>query len=50
MEPAAPQRDLAITAVEAGTRRYFADRRRHIKPFIGAHLSLPGTLALHRSA
>jgi hypothetical protein len=50
MEPAAPQRDLAITAVEAGARRYFADRRLHIKPFIDAHFSLPGTLALHRSA
>ena len=43
-------RDLAITAVEAGARRYFADRRARIKPFIDAHFSLSGSLALHRSA
>jgi hypothetical protein len=43
-------RGLAITAVEAGARRYFADRRSRIKPFIDAHFSLPGTLALHRAA
>jgi hypothetical protein len=43
-------RSLAVTAVEAGARRYFADRRARIKPFIDAHFSLPGTLALHRSA
>ena len=46
----APDRDLAVTAVEAGARRYFADRRTRIKPFIDAHFSLPGTLALHRAA
>jgi hypothetical protein len=55
MEAAAPDRtthgrELAVTAVEAGARRYFADRRSRIKPFIDAHFSLRGTLALHRSA
>ena len=50
MEEAAANRDLAITAVEAGARRYFADRRRRIKPFIDAHFSMRGTLALHRAA
>jgi hypothetical protein len=50
MEAAAPDRDLAIAAVEAGARRYFAERRRRIKPFIDAHFSLAGTLGLHRAA
>ena len=50
MDAEAPNRGLAITAVEAGARRYFADRRQRIKPFIDAHFSLSGTLALHRSA
>ena len=50
MEATAPDRGLAITAVEAGARRYFAERRSRIKPFIDAHFSLTGTLALHRSA
>jgi hypothetical protein len=43
-------RDLAVAAVEDGARRYFADRRARITPFIDAHFSLAGTLALHRSA
>jgi hypothetical protein len=43
-------RDLAIAAVEDGARRYFADRRPRIKPFIDAHFSVRGTLALHRVA
>ena len=43
-------RDLALAAVDAGTRRYFADRRAQVQPFIDAHFSLRGTLALHRAA
>jgi len=43
-------RELAVAGVEDGARRYFAERRARIKPFIDAHFSLPGTLALHRSA
>jgi hypothetical protein len=50
VEAGVPDRALAITAVEAGARRYFADRRRRIKPFIDAHFSVRGTLALHRAA
>jgi hypothetical protein len=50
MEAMAPDRDAAVTAVEAGARRYFADRRARIKPFIDAHFSLSGTLKLHRAA
>ena len=49
-DPEAPGRELAVTAVEAGARRYFADRRQRIKPFIDAHFSLNGTLKLHRAA
>ena len=51
-EPAAPplDRDLALSAVEAGTRRYFAARRDKVTPFVDAHFSLPGTLGLHRVA
>jgi hypothetical protein len=45
MDAAVPDRALAVTAVEAGARRYFADRRRRIKPFIDTHFSLTGTLA-----
>ena len=43
-------RDLALAAVEAGTRRYFADRRALVRPFIDAHFSFRGTLSLHRAA
>ncbi|MBW4021585.1 MAG: hypothetical protein HIU92_00365 [Proteobacteria bacterium] len=43
-------RTMAAAAVADGARRYFAERRTRIKPFIDAHFSLPGTLALHRSA
>ena len=49
-DPVASDRALAVTAVEAGARRYFADRRSRIKPFIDAHFSLNGTLKLHRAA
>ena len=40
----------ASTAVETGSRRYFADRRTRVDAFVDAHFSLRGTLALHRAA
>ena len=43
-------RDLALAAVEAGTRRYFTERRAKVVPFVDAHFSLRGTLGLHRAA
>ena len=43
-------RSLALAAVEAGTRRYFIDRRAKVTPFIDAHFSLRGTLGLHKAA
>jgi hypothetical protein len=43
-------RDLAIAAVAAGTRRYFADRRARVVPFIDRHFTLRGVLAIHRAA
>ena len=43
-------RELALAAVDAGTRRYFADRRGLVGPFIDAHFSIRGTLLLHRAA
>ncbi len=43
-------RTLAETAVAEGTRRYFAERRERVGPFIDRHFSLPGTLRLHRKA
>ena len=54
-EPAVPSdpvlgRDLALAVVDAGTRRYFADRRAQVQPFIDAHFSIRGTLSLHRAA
>lgn len=41
---------LARAAVESGIRRYFADRRTRVRPFVDRHFSLPGTLVLHRAA
>ncbi len=43
-------RELAQTAVEHGAATYFATRRHRVAPFVEAHFSLPGTLALHRAA
>jgi len=43
-------RDLAVAAVAAGTRRYFADRRARVTPFIDRHFTLHGALAVHRAA
>jgi hypothetical protein len=48
--PPALTRELAIEAVAQGARRYFADRRARVRPFVDAHFSLRGTLALHRAA
>lgn len=42
--------DLALAAVSAGTRRYFADRRARVPAFVDAHFSVRGTMALHRAA
>jgi hypothetical protein len=42
--------DLALDAVAAGTRRYFADRRDRVTPFVDRHFSIHGTLRLHRAA
>jgi Family of unknown function (DUF6635) len=41
---------LAREAVEAGIRRYFAERREHIPGFVDRHFSLRGATALHRAA
>ena len=50
-DPSPPlDRALALAAVEAGTRRYFAARRDKVTPFVDAHFSLRGTLQLHRAA
>jgi hypothetical protein len=43
-------RDLALAAVAEGTRRYFAERRSRVRPFVRRHFTLSGTLALHRVA
>jgi len=50
--PDAPalDRELALAAVEAGTRAYFNDRRARVDEFVTAHFSLLGTLRLHRVA
>lgn len=43
-------RELAEAAVAEGTRRYFAERRKRVGPFVDRHFSLRGTLRLHREA
>jgi hypothetical protein len=45
MAAAAPQWDLANTAVEAGARRYFAERRARITPFIDTIFPCPARSA-----
>jgi hypothetical protein len=45
-----PGRAVAERAVRDGMRRYFADRRARVEPFVTRHYSLPGALALHRQA
>lgn len=42
--------ELARNAVEAGIRRYCADRRTRIPAFVDRHFSLRGAAALHRAA
>ena len=42
--------ELARAAVDEGARRYFAERRARVRPFVDAHFSLRGTLRLHRAA
>ncbi len=41
---------LAVAETEAGARRYFAERRAKVAPFVDKHLSLRGTVSLHRAA
>ena len=41
---------LAVAETEAGARRYFAERRARVAPFVDAHFSLRGTVSLHRAA
>lgn len=43
-------RELARQVVEDGIRRYFADRRLRVRPFVDRHFSLRGALAIHRAA
>lgn len=38
------------TAVEAGAKKYFAQRRERVTPFVQQHLSLPGAMRMHRLA
>ncbi len=48
--PAEPDPTIARQIVEDGVRRYFADRRRRIQPFVDQNFALRGSLALHRAA
>lgn len=45
-----PDSELARMAVAEGVRRYFAERRNRIGPFVDRHFSLRGALQLHRVA
>lgn len=50
-EPGPPLDPAALAAiVEAGIRRYFAERRARVRPFVDRHFSLAGALRLHRRA
>lgn len=46
----APDRAALEQAVEEGIRRYFAERRARVGPFVDRHFSLRGAAALHREA
>jgi hypothetical protein len=46
---AAAHADLTVV-VEDGIRRYFADRRARVAPFVDAHFSFRGSAAIHRAA
>ena len=54
MSASAPQQaldgDLARHAVGQGAHSYFHARHARVAPFVNAHFSLRGTLALHRAA
>jgi len=43
-------RAQAEAAVADGARRYFAETRTRVRPFVDRHFSVAGTLALHRAA
>ena len=45
-----PNRELAVAATAEGARVYFIDRRARVQPFVDAHFTLRGSLALHRAA
>jgi hypothetical protein len=47
---AEPDAALAAQIVDDGVRRYFADRRRRVVPFVDRNFSLRGSLSLHRAA
>jgi hypothetical protein len=42
--------ELMRQVVEDGIRRYFAERRLRVRPFVDRHFSLRGALAIHRTA
>lgn len=44
------ERALAEQIVDDGVRRYFADRRTRIGPFVDKNFSLRGSVSLHRAA
>jgi hypothetical protein len=48
--PGVLSRDAALAAVADGAHAYFTQRRARIQPFVDAHFSLRGTLALHKAA
>jgi hypothetical protein len=48
--PDAPDVTLARQIVEDGVRRYFAERRQRIGPFVDRNFTLRGSLSLHRFA
>jgi hypothetical protein len=48
--PTVLSRDAALAAVADGAHDYFSQRRARIQPFVDAHFSLRGSLALHKSA
>jgi hypothetical protein len=45
-----PDAVLAAQIVDDGVRRYFADRRQRVGPFVDRNFSLRGSLSLHRAA
>jgi hypothetical protein len=48
--PTEPDATLARQIVEDGVRRYFADRRQRVGPFVDRNFTLRGSLSLHRAA